>query len=249
MTTSTLAIKHGHVGSKTYVLVHGAYHGGWCWKGVAEKLRSLGHAVFTPTLTGLGERSHLINMRPHLETFITDVSQVLECEEIEDAILVGHSFAGSVISGVADRVPHRLRHLVYLDALILQDGESSYDRNPEKIENYRRRAVDASSPDAVPPKTPADFGVTDPRLASWLEQKLSAQPLAPYFDRLELEHPVGNGIRSTYIACSQPLFPSLEESRDRARGYPSWTYLEFPASHSVMLEKPAQLAELLSQLD
>jgi pimeloyl-ACP methyl ester carboxylesterase len=99
----------------TYVLVHGAYHGAWCWKDVAAMLRAQGHTVYTPTQTGLGERSHLIGFHPTLDTFIEDVTRVIEMEELNDIVLVGHSFAGSTISGVADRLPGRIRRLVYLE--------------------------------------------------------------------------------------------------------------------------------------
>src|SRR5262245_36433174 len=105
-----------------YVLVHGANHGGWCWSRVAALLRAEGHSVYAPTLTGLGERAHLLSREITLDTFIQDIQSVIECEELSDVILVGHSFAGAVISGVADRIPELLEHLVYLDAVVLQHG-------------------------------------------------------------------------------------------------------------------------------
>jgi pimeloyl-ACP methyl ester carboxylesterase len=111
----------------TYVLVHGAYHGGWCWRDVADILRAQGHAVFTPTLSGLGERAHQLALGPGLDAMIEDVVQVIECEELRDVVLVGHSFSGLVISGVADRIKDRIRHLVYLDALVLPGGTAVLD--------------------------------------------------------------------------------------------------------------------------
>src|SRR5438128_128006 len=103
----------------TFVLVHGAWHGGWCWKRVTPLLRAAGHEVYATTLTGLGERVHLASPNVGLALHVQDVVGVLEYEDLRDVILVGHSYGGIVISGVADRVPERLRHLVYLDALVL----------------------------------------------------------------------------------------------------------------------------------
>ncbi|MGZ0244868.1 MAG: alpha/beta fold hydrolase, partial [Alphaproteobacteria bacterium] len=109
----------------SFVLVHGAWHGGWCWRDVRRVLEEHGHTVFTPTLTGLGERSHLLSPDIDLETHIADVINLLVWEELNDVILVGHSYGGMVITGVADQAKDRLRHIVYLDAFLPADGESS----------------------------------------------------------------------------------------------------------------------------
>ena len=114
----------------TFVLLHGAWHGGWCWHDVAVLLRAQGHSVTAPTQTGLGERRHLLSGAITLETFVQDLVEHLEAEEIEDAILVGHSFGGMAISGAADRVPQRIRHLVYLDSMVLEDGQAFFDVLP-----------------------------------------------------------------------------------------------------------------------
>src|SRR5262245_38762532 len=113
-----------------FVLVHGAWHGGWCWKKVAPLLRQAGHEVYTPTLTGLGERSHLVHPEVRLETHIRDVLQVLEFEDLRDVVLVGWSYGGMMVPGVADRAAERLRHLVYLDADVPGDGQCSLDLEP-----------------------------------------------------------------------------------------------------------------------
>jgi pimeloyl-ACP methyl ester carboxylesterase len=233
--------------SKTYVLVHGAYHGGWCWKDVAARLRELGHTVYTPTWTGLGERSHLLSFRPTLETFIEDIAQVLRFEDLGDVVLVGHSFAGSVVSALADRMPERLRHLVYLDALVLLSGESSADRTPERSEAYRQRAKAASGDGlGVPAAAPEAFGVGDPTLAAWVQPRLTPQPLQPYFDKLQLAGPLGNGVPATYIACSQPVFEPLARSREISLSRPDWRYLEIPTGHDAMVTLPGELAAMLA---
>src|SRR5436309_5946121 len=111
---------------KTFVLVHGAWHGGWCWAKIAATLRSRGHTVLTPTQTGLGERSHLLSKSITMDTFVEDIVNVLKFEDLKDVTLVGHSFGGPPITGAADRVPERIRQLIYLDAAMLQGGQSVF---------------------------------------------------------------------------------------------------------------------------
>ena len=124
----------------TYVLVHGAWHGSWCWKRVRKGLRDTGHQVFTPTLTGLGERSHLNSAAVNLSTHIADVVNLLRWEDLSDVILCGHSYGGTVITGVADRIPERIRTLVYLDAFVPEDGECLFDLAPEHAQHMRLQA-------------------------------------------------------------------------------------------------------------
>ena len=115
--------------AKTYVLVHGAWHGAWCWREVAGALRAMGHQVTTPTQTGVGERKHLLGKDITLDTFVDDIVNHIEAEEFTDVILVGHSFAGISITGTADKIPYRIRHLVYLDGVIIESGQSAYSTN------------------------------------------------------------------------------------------------------------------------
>src|ERR1700744_531381 len=116
--------------AQTFVLVHGAWHGGWCWSRVADRLRSAGQLGFTPTQTGLGERKHLLSKDITLDTFARDIANVIEAEELSNIVLVGHSFGGLAISGVADAMPDRIRHLVYLDSLMVEGGKRPFDRLP-----------------------------------------------------------------------------------------------------------------------
>jgi pimeloyl-ACP methyl ester carboxylesterase len=235
-------------GMKTYVLVHGAYHGAWCWKGVARRLRALGHEVYTPTLTGLGERSHLMAIRPTMQTFIEDVAQVIHYEDLTNVILVGHSFAGSVVSALADRMPEKLAHLVYLDAQVLQSGQAPADTAPAAaIETYKQRAK-ASGNVSIPPPPAENFGITDPAQAEWVRAHLTPHPYQTYFDRLELRHPLGNGLPATYIAVTAPYFLNTAPSRVIARQQPGWTYLELPTAHDAMLLMPQELTSMLAAI-
>jgi pimeloyl-ACP methyl ester carboxylesterase len=230
---------------RCYVLVHGAFHGGWCWQAVAEHLRSDGHRVYTPTLTGLGERAHLLTCAPTLETFIEDVTAVILHEDLTDVVLVGHSFGGSVVSGVADQIPERLSRLVYLDALLLRSGESAVDRSPEAIRAHMQRAAD-EEPLAFAPPPPEHFGITDPAHAEAIAPRLSPQPIQPYFDKLRLANPLGNGIQAVYIACTDPPFASTEQSRALAKSMDGWTYTELATAHNAMTLVPRELALLLA---
>jgi pimeloyl-ACP methyl ester carboxylesterase len=234
---------------KTYVLVHGAFHGGWCWKAVAAQLRAAGHTVYTPTQTGSGERSHLLHARPTLDTVVEDIAQVLRFEELQDVILVGHSFGGATVSALADRMPERLRHLVYLDAQLLQSGEGAVDHlSPEHRERYLRGAVESSAGLSIPPNAPEYYGITDPALGDWLMTKLTPQPLRTFTDPLVLKHPLGNGLPVTYIACAQPYFPTTTPSREMARRMPGWSYLEIATAHNAMTLMPRELTAMLGAI-
>lgn len=235
---------------KTYVLVHGAFFGGWCWKKVAAGLRALGHSVSTPTLTGLGERSHLLSIRPTLEIFIEDVAQVLRYEDLDDVILVGHSFSGSVVSALADRMAERLRHLVYLDAQLLLSGQSPASRAPPaSMGRYRRHAIETSDGPVIPAFDPQAFGIGDAEGVAWIKTKLTPHPLQTYFDNLALKHPLANGLPATYIACTDPRYPNVASSHELARRMEGWTYLELPTGHIAMLSMPDALVTLLAAIN
>lgn len=231
---------------KTYLLIHGAFQGGWCWTDVAEDLRALGHAVFTPTWTGLGERSHLLSSEVTLETFIEDVAQVLRYEQLNEVFLVGHSFSGSVVSSLADRMPERFRHLVYLDANLLQNGESPAERSPDLVAVYADRARKFNDGLSIPPSAPDRYGFDDPHAAARIAARLTPHPLRTYYDKLRLSNPIGNGLPVTYIACNRPYFPTTAPAREFARSATHWEYVEIPTSHNAMLHLPHELARLLS---
>lgn len=172
----------------TFVLVHGAFHGGWCWSRVARHLRLDGHTVFTPTQTGLGERQHLLTADITLDTFIDDICAVMEAEELQDAVLVGHSFGGISITGVADRMPERVRHLVYLDSRILEAGQSMLDADPERSGTWKRIAQDGNSL-SIPPPPATYFDCPDSADVEWISRRLTAHPLRTFTSPLNLETP------------------------------------------------------------
>jgi pimeloyl-ACP methyl ester carboxylesterase len=231
--------------TKNYVLLHGAWHGAWCWKHVARALRAAGHEVYTPTQTGLGERSHLLAKDIGLATFVRDVVNLLEWEDLKNVVLVGHSFGGIAITGAAGLVPERIRHLVYLDALILQDGQSAFSVVPSDIAAARRALAKASSGGvSIPVPDPRAFGVTDPSDAAWLKAKCTPHPLSTYEDRFKLHGPVGNNLPATYIAV-KPDYAPLGAVREFARSQKHWSYLEMDAGHDAMITSPEALSRIL----
>jgi pimeloyl-ACP methyl ester carboxylesterase len=230
--------------SKTFVLVHGAWHGGWCWNKVAAILRRRGYAVFTPTQTGLGERAHLISKTITLDTFIEDVVNVFKFEDIGDAILVGHSFAGSVISGVADRIRSKVRRLVYIDSLMLTNGQRPFDLLSADVVAARRKQAEPSGGVSIPAPAASAFGIGDPALQAWVERRLTPHPLSTYASPLNLSNKVGNGLPATYIPCVDPVYSPARQSAELARNW-GMTVKEISTGHDAMVTAPELLADML----
>jgi pimeloyl-ACP methyl ester carboxylesterase len=232
---------------RTYVLVHGGFHGGWCWRAVSDMLRDRGHAVYTPTQTGCGERAHLLSASITLDTFVDDIANVLLWEDLHDVVLVGHSFGGSAISGVADRLPERIGLLVYLDAVVLQNGQTMFDLlEPDVIARRMRSAQDHGGVAIGPPPT-AIFGISDPAQAQYVRDHLTPHPLGTFTSPLRLSHPVTNGRPAVYVHCTEPLYAGVQGSRDwvKAHGMRS---VELRTGHDAMVMAPQLLADLLLAL-
>jgi pimeloyl-ACP methyl ester carboxylesterase len=161
----------------TYVLVHGAWHGSWCWKRVRKALQTAGHDVFTPTLTGVGERSHLNSAGVSLSTHIADVANLIRWEELSDVILCGHSYGGCVISGAADRIPDRIRALVYLDAFVPEDGDAlTAMLPPGQAQGMRQAAEDGWKVAPIP----AEAFKVNTRDSAWVNRQCTPQALATF---------------------------------------------------------------------
>lgn len=231
----------------TFVLVHGAWHGGWCWRRVTDRLRAAGHAVLTPTCTGLGERAHLLSRAITLDTFTRDVANAIEAEELSDVILVGHSFGGSPTSGVAELMPERIKHLVYLDALMVEPGKSPFDGLPPALVTARRQAAQETSGGvSLPSPPPSVFGVPDGPDAAWVQRRLTPHPISTYESKLALTGPVGNNLPRTYVHCSSPSYAALEASRQWVRQQRGWRWREIATGHDAMVTAPDELAKMLA---
>jgi pimeloyl-ACP methyl ester carboxylesterase len=228
----------------TFVLVHGAWHGSWCWKRVRQALRTKGHDVFTPTLTGVAERSHLLSADVNLETHIQDVVNLLEWEELSDVVLCGHSYGGCVISGVADRVPRRLRALLYLDAFVLEDGESLHDVIPPAQRDMQIEAMRSAGDGWRVPPIPAEVFNVNAADRAWVNRQCTMQPIATFEQPLRLKG-AGDAVKDvTHILATGfdgSPFPFSHE-RAKARG---WRTLTIDCGHDVMLDRPEELTNVL----
>jgi pimeloyl-ACP methyl ester carboxylesterase len=224
--------------------VHGAWHGGWCWHRVGDRLHRAGHRVFAPTLTGVGERRHLLSSSVDLETHIQDILGVLDAEELEDVVLVGHSYAGLVISGVAARARERLRQLVYLDAVLVEDGQSWADAMPPEIAAARRRgATVTNGVKTIPAPDPEIYGFADPADTAWVRRRMTPHPFVPF----EQSARVGAGVPRIFIDCTQPRIAALSTMKERYRGRKDWPFIEMKTGHDAMLSAPEELTRLLLQ--
>lgn len=227
----------------TFVLVHGAWHGSWCWKRVRKALQAAGHEVFTPTLTGVGERSHLASPQVSLETHIADVVNLVRWEELDDIVLCGHSYGGCVITGAADRIAHRIRALIYLDAFILEDGQGLHDALPPEVSKGQvQAAVDTGNGWQVPPIT-AEFFAVNVSDRAWVDRQCTPQPLATFQHRVRLSSAIP-AQRCTHILATgyeHSPFPPFHALAKRK----GWRTVTIDSGHDVMLDRPAELTTLL----
>jgi pimeloyl-ACP methyl ester carboxylesterase len=228
----------------TFVLVHGAWHGSWCWKRVRRLLQAAGHEVFTPTLTGLGERSHLLSPQVDLATHIDDVVNLLVWEELNDVVLCGHSYGGCVISAVADRVPERIAALVYLDAFVLENAECLHDVLPREHKQRQLQGAAREGEEWRVPPIPAAVYNVNPADREWADRQFTAQPLACLTQPLELSGRGAAVARVTYVFASDyPASPFRRfYERAAARG---WHTQTIDCGHDVMLDRPEDTARLL----
>lgn len=227
----------------TFVLVHGAWHGGWCWKRVRKALQSKGHDVFTPTLTGVADRSHLASPKVDLETHIADVANLIRWEELDDVVLCGHSYSGCVITGVADRLPERIRALVYLDAFVLEDGQGLHDALPPRA---RAAQVDGANESGdgwrVPPIPAAYFNVNEADRA-WVDAQCTPQSLACFQQRLTLRGRMPPEKVTHVLATGygqSPFAPFHELAKKKG-----WRTATIDCGHDVMLDRPDDLVQML----
>jgi pimeloyl-ACP methyl ester carboxylesterase len=231
----------------TYVLVHGGAHGGWCYGKVAPLLRAAGHDVHTPTLTGVGERAHLLRPGIDLDTHIEDVVAVLHYEDLRDVVLVGHSYGGMVITGVADRALDRVGHLVYLDAANPVGGESLADIAAPLMQAARAQGklVDGVELVLFPGTEPLpNYGVTDPDDVAWMAERLTLHPYACFAQPLRLEHEADVwALPQTQIVCTSTLAgrdpARMAAARDAGRVW------DVDTGHDLMITEPAAVADLL----
>lgn len=229
-----------------FVLVHGAFLGGWCWRDVAAQLRTAGHDVFTPTLTGLGERYHLATLETDLETHIQDILGVIDWEDLNDIVLVGHSYAGMVVGGVAGRRSDRIKAIIYLDAHIPRDGMSMVDMNPPERAQAFQRAAEAYNGWQIPPHTADYYGVRDKGLQGWIDAKCVPLPLKCLTSRADQTAVPHSAIaRQVHVLCTDPMMPIFQKSHEWARARSGWECKEIATAHFLMVTAPKAVSDLL----
>ena len=232
----------------TFVLVHGAWHGGWCYKRVAQVLREAGHEVYTPTLTGLGERSHLMSPAVNLDTHVQDIINVIRWQELSDLVLCGHSYGGMVITGVADKVPDKIKALVYLDAFVPHNGEAIADRlDPELLAGMRDEAKQHGDGYLMSP-IPAEVFKVNERDAAWVDQMCVKHPLVCFVQKISLTGAHTQVRKRTYVLATSwgspppspfiPIAEGLKTDKD-------WKVVNLPCGHDVMLDLPRETADIL----
>lgn len=239
-------------GPRIFLLAHGSFHGGWCWSRVAQWLREAGHVVHTPSFTGMGDRAHLMSASITIDTFVADLVGVIESYELNDVVLVGHSFAGLPVTGVADKVAHRLRHLVYLDAVMLESGKSAFSAYPPEEAAARTKAAERETAGlavSVPEKLPDFWGLREGTLEyEEVKRRLTPHPLKTYTTALTLKGPIGNNVPRTFIECTRPRTAALSPSLKVLNAQTGWNRLELEAPHSAMITHPVELAKMLGHI-
>ena len=225
-----------------FVLIHGSWHGGWCWDRVGPLLTARGHRVWAPTLVGLGELATEATPETGLHTHVDQIVALVRAHKLADVVLVGHSYGGLVIDGVADRLPEQVSHLVYLDALVADHGQSAFDLMPGVQAGFEASMRASGSDFLIPPMDPRQFGVTDSDDLAWVTGRLTGMPIRTHSEKLDAPRGADRSIPSTYVHCLR--FGLGESFADQAR-QAGWNVVELDTGHDVMITHPAELAAVL----
>lgn len=230
----------------TFVLVHGAWHGGWCWRRVSDLLERQGHKVFTPTLTGLGERSHLLGPGVDLTTHVTDVVNLLKWERLSNVVLCGHSYGGMVISGVAEQVAAAISSIVFLDAFVPDNGDAVIDLTGPLVQIALQKAQEAGAA-GVPPRPAEAFGV-NPADRAWVDSLCGLQPIGTFTEAMKITGARERIAKKAYIRAASYANPGFDKALARLQSDKSWRTYGVPCGHDVMVDMPERLAEILVEV-
>jgi pimeloyl-ACP methyl ester carboxylesterase len=232
----------------SFVLVHGAWHGAWCWTRVLPALRAAGHTAHAVTLTGVGERAHLLSRDIDAGTHRDDVVNLIACEELSDVALVGHSYGGLVITLAADRLltrhPGVLKQLVYIDAMVPHPGESWSSHHAPELVASRLAQAAAHPQGALPAPDAALYGLTGSDLA-WVNRRQTPHPFGMYQQVLSFDGERIASLPRTFIDCTSPAWPSIAPMRQRVRSEPGWRVRELATGHDAMVSAPGPLTRML----
>lgn len=232
---------------RTFVLVHGAFHGGWCWAGVTKELRAAGHEVYAPSLTGLGDRSHLTLPSVSLRTHILDIANLIRWEGLESVVLCGHSYGGMVIAGVAEELGEdAISTIIFFDAILPRDGLALIDYPTPQNDEGKGFAPDFNG-GMVSPPGPAAFGLKGEYL-TFVAERITPQPVGTFTEPLTLTGAYERVKIKKYILCAGEAPASyLDQCAEDARNRSGWSVTKLKAGHDAMIDKPKEVARILIQ--
>jgi len=230
----------------TFVLVHGAWHGGWCWRRVSDLLERQGHKVFTPTLTGLGERSHLLRAGINVSTHVTDVVNLLKWEGLSNVMLCGHSYGGLVVSGVAEKSAASISSIVFLDAFVPENSDSMAGLTSQAVRDNLKIASERGDL-GVPARSAAAFLVNEKDQA-WVDSLCVPQPIGTMTEKMTLTGARERISKKSYIRAVAYPNPGFDVAYARVKADRSWRTYEVPCGHDVMVDMPERLAEILLEV-
>jgi len=232
----------------TFVLIHGGWHGGWCWRKVADQLRHLGHVVFTPTLTGMGEREHLWTPEVGLVTHTQDILNLFRFEQLSHAILVGHSYGGVIMTLAADQMATAVDALIYVDAVVPEDGVPGWNGFPEQRQKDMLSAAEKLGGLRIPPPDPAQWGVTSEDDVAWLRACCSPHPLQTMLDVPRLTHAWKAVPKKHYILAGPQPNSRFEAHYKWVQAQADWTSEVMDGGHDLMVTQPNELSSALQRL-
>jgi pimeloyl-ACP methyl ester carboxylesterase len=238
----------GQTSPRTFVLVHGAYEGGWIWRYVADRLRASGHKVFTPTHTGLGERSHLMSGMITLDTHITDVANVIKWERLENVVLAGHSYGGWVISGVVEPMLPKIASIVYVDAFLPENGQKGLDLSSPGSQKAVLTAIAKGEVSRPPDYSRENSPMMTLADREWLVSSATPQPIGVSLHPLTLTGARDKVAKKAYVRARGYPNPTYDAAYKRLQSDGSWRLYDVPCGHSVMIDMPDRLTELLLEM-
>jgi pimeloyl-ACP methyl ester carboxylesterase len=227
-----------------FLLIHGSWHGGWCWERVVPILKERGHNVWAPSLSGMGELAGEATAMTGLTTHVKQMSEFILGGDLKNLTVVGHSYSGCVLVGTAERVPDRISHLVYLDALVPDHRQSAFDLMPGAEGGFVHMMRSSGSDFLVPPIAPQELGVTEPADAKWVRSHLTPMPILTHREKVDAPQRKAAKIPSTYIECLQFGLGAGFAAQARRDG---WRVLESDSGHDVMVTNPRGLVALLEK--
>jgi pimeloyl-ACP methyl ester carboxylesterase len=228
---------------KTFVLVHGAWHGGWCWRRVSDLLESKEHKVFAPTMTGLGERSHLMSKDVVLDTHITDLVNVIRWEDLTGICLVAHSYGGFPVSCAIEQLLDRVSSVIYLDSFVPEDGQKGLDVASDFSRRATMEAIARGEASHPPPK--AEIFHVNEKDRAWVDSKLTPQPVGVALQPIKLSGAREKVPKKTFIRAPVYLQPAFDKYYAAKKSDPSWRTYEVDGGHDVMIDRPERLVEIL----